>query len=139
MSAPVHQVEISFGDCDPAGIVFYPHYFRFMDATFHKLLHAKTGETHDALCRRLGAKGIGAKGIGLVHAELDFRAPAGNGMTLSCTVTAMTWRDKTVELHYRLACADVLIAEGKEIRALFVMEGARMRAAPLAELKAVLG
>lgn len=128
-----HQVDISFGDCDPAGIVFYPHYFRFMDATLHKCLHAKTGETHDALCKRLGAKGIG-----LVHADLDFRAPAANGMTLSCTITAMTWHDRTVELHYRLACAGQLIAEGKEIRALFIMEGARMRAGPLADLKSLL-
>ena len=25
------RVEIQFGDCDPAGIVYYPNYFRFFD------------------------------------------------------------------------------------------------------------
>lgn len=30
--------DITFGDCDPAGIVFYPNAFRWMDAGFHTLL-----------------------------------------------------------------------------------------------------
>ena len=25
------QLHVEFGDCDPAGIVFYPNYFRWMD------------------------------------------------------------------------------------------------------------
>ena len=25
------QLHVKFGDCDPAGIVFYPNYFRWMD------------------------------------------------------------------------------------------------------------
>ena len=29
---PHHEVNIQFGDCDPAGIVFYPNFSRWMDA-----------------------------------------------------------------------------------------------------------
>ena len=28
----VYEVEIMFGDCDPAGIVFFPNYCKWMDA-----------------------------------------------------------------------------------------------------------
>ena len=29
----VYEVEIMFGDCDPAGIVFFPNYSKWMDAS----------------------------------------------------------------------------------------------------------
>ena len=29
----VYEVEIMFGDCDPAGIVFFPNFSRWMDAS----------------------------------------------------------------------------------------------------------
>ena len=34
------KVEIQFGDCDPAGIVYYPNYFRFFDNATAALLSA---------------------------------------------------------------------------------------------------
>ena len=29
----ITRFTVEFGDCDPAGIVFYPNYFRWMDAS----------------------------------------------------------------------------------------------------------
>jgi 4-hydroxybenzoyl-CoA thioesterase len=37
------EVEIQFGDCDPAGIVYYPNYFRFFDNATAALLSAALG------------------------------------------------------------------------------------------------
>jgi 4-hydroxybenzoyl-CoA thioesterase len=34
------NVKIEWGDCDPAGIVFYPRYFAFFDASTHALFAA---------------------------------------------------------------------------------------------------
>lgn len=34
------RIEIQFGDCDPAGIVYYPNYFRFFDNATAALLSA---------------------------------------------------------------------------------------------------
>lgn len=34
------SVKIEWGDCDPAGIVFYPRYFAFFDASTHALFEA---------------------------------------------------------------------------------------------------
>ena len=33
--------EIAWGDCDDAGIVFYPHFFRWMDTAFHRWLRER--------------------------------------------------------------------------------------------------
>src|SRR3982750_984298 len=32
MRTTIHRVRIEFGDCDPAGIVFFPNFSRWMDA-----------------------------------------------------------------------------------------------------------
>ena len=37
------EVEIEFGDCDPAGIVYYPNYFRMFDAATAHLFEAALG------------------------------------------------------------------------------------------------
>ena len=29
----VYEVEVMFGDCDPAGIVFFPNFSKWMDAS----------------------------------------------------------------------------------------------------------
>lgn len=31
----VYEVEAMFGDCDPAGIVFFPNFLKWMDASSH--------------------------------------------------------------------------------------------------------
>lgn len=60
MSDPAFTLDtfISFGDCDPAGIVFYPNFFGLFDRTFHAWLMAHGG--HVAICEAIGAKGLRA-------------------------------------------------------------------------------
>lgn len=31
----VYEVDVMFGDCDPAGIVFFPNFLKWMDASSH--------------------------------------------------------------------------------------------------------
>lgn len=100
------EVPISFGDCDPAGIVFYPNYFRWMDATFHAFLHDRS-DGHAALCARLGARGLG-----LMEAKLGFRSPATEGMTLGYVILGIEWSDRSFEIHYRARQAGRLVLEG---------------------------
>jgi 4-hydroxybenzoyl-CoA thioesterase len=51
-------IEIEFGDCDPAGIVYYPNYFRFFDdATAHLLENALGMKKRDWI-DRFGIVGI---------------------------------------------------------------------------------
>ena len=44
------KVKIEWGDCDPAGIVFYPRYFAMFDASTHALFEA-AGWTKAAMIR----------------------------------------------------------------------------------------
>ncbi len=67
-----HRVEfrIRFGDCDPAGIVFFPNFFAMGNAAMEELFTEGLGIDFHALhaARRIGT--------GFVHAEADFFRPA---------------------------------------------------------------
>ena len=71
----VHRVRVGFGDCDPAGIVYFPRFFHF----FHEAMETWFDEV-------LGlpyAEMIGGRGLGFpaVHTEADF-AVKGTGFRM---------------------------------------------------------
>lgn len=126
------EVRISFGDCDPAGIVFYPNYFRWMDATFHGWLQAVAGG-HGALCRQLGARGLG-----LMDARLSFRAPATEGQRLLYRIEGIDWSARSFAVRYSATEGARLVLEGTEVRGVFADRDGRMTAAEVAPLRALL-
>lgn len=65
------KLEIQFGDCDPAGIVYYPNYFRFFDNATAALLSAAFG-TH----KRLWIERHGIVGIPMVDTGAKFTKPS---------------------------------------------------------------
>jgi len=70
-----HEVTVEWGDCDPAGIVYYPSYFRWCDQASHRLL-AVAGATHDA------RGGPWTEGTPLVAAECAFKRASQPGERL---------------------------------------------------------
>jgi 4-hydroxybenzoyl-CoA thioesterase len=50
-------VTIEWGDCDSAGIVFYPRYFAMFDASCHALFAAALGYRKPAMIARFGIVG----------------------------------------------------------------------------------
>ena len=52
------EVEIQFGDCDPAGIVYYPNYFRFFDNATAGLFSAALGMPKRGWLDHYGIAGI---------------------------------------------------------------------------------
>lgn len=125
-------IDISFGDCDPAQLVFYPNYFAWFDRVYHAFLKSR-GIDHGSLREKLGAAGTG-----LMEAGASFRAPATNGDRLTVKLAVHTWRDKTVRLAYEGRVGNRLVVEGFEIRGLFVRVDGALKAAPIAPLKALL-
>lgn len=105
--------EITFGDCDPAGIVFYPNTFRWMDATFQKLLRKHGGHAH--LCERLGAKGLG-----LVDASAQFQKPMRDGEQLCLRIATLEWSRRTLTIHYEGEVDGSARFKGREVRCLFM-------------------
>ncbi len=58
MFANTTQIDIQFGDCDPAGIVYYPNYFRFCDNATAALISAALGMHKKAWLAEFGSAGI---------------------------------------------------------------------------------
>jgi 4-hydroxybenzoyl-CoA thioesterase len=102
---------IEFGDCDPAGIVFYPNYFRWMDAaTLHFFRAAGVANWH----QREADDGL--LGIPLVDAQARFIAPATYGDEITVHTTVEEWRHRSFVLAHRIRRGSVLLVEGREVR-----------------------
>lgn len=126
------EVPVSFGHCDPAGIVFYPNYFRWFDRCFHALLQDRAGG-HRAICAQLGAKGLGLMDVGA-----RFPAPASEGDLMRLDLNLAEWGGKTLRLTYSGFVGDRTVVEGYELRGLFLERDGRMRAGDIAPLRALL-
>lgn len=132
-------VTIEWGDCDPAGIVFYPRYFAIFDACTGALFAAALGRPKSAW-----TQAFGILGIPMVDTRATFRAPSAHGdeVTVESRVTA--FRRSAFDVHHILRRADGTIGvEGFETRVWTVRDPAdpgRIRSAPIpAEVIAAFG
>ncbi len=87
--ANVYEVTVAWGDCDPAGIVFYPNYIRWFDEASRRLF-AAAGLPWDTLFRQYDIIGLP-----LVSATADFRGPSRHGDTLVIHSEVKEWRRAT--------------------------------------------
>ncbi|MEY8828499.1 acyl-CoA thioesterase [Sedimentitalea sp. XS_ASV28] len=123
--------EITFGDCDPAGIVFYPNIFRWMDAAFHAHLRQFGG--HEVLCKKLNAVGFG-----LVDASAQFRHPMRDGDRLEVRIMSLEWSRRTLTVAYEGTIAATTTFLGKEVRCLFSRSETGMVATDLSQIRMLL-
>jgi 4-hydroxybenzoyl-CoA thioesterase len=119
---------ITFGDCDPAGIVFYPNYFAWFDRTFHDWLRQHGG--HSGICKTLGAVGLG-----LMDVNAKFRAPCRDGDTLEIQLSIEGWDRKALRLSYEGQIAGRTAVMGQEVRGLFKPAPTGIMAADMHELR----
>lgn len=105
-----YDFHVFFGDCDEAGIVFYPRYFVWFDNAFGDWIRTK------GLSQRLLREKFGVHGTPIVEAGATFRAPARYDDALSVHVEVSEWKERRFRLSYRAMRASTLIAEGFEAR-----------------------
>jgi 4-hydroxybenzoyl-CoA thioesterase len=122
---------VTFGDCDPAGIVFYPNFFAWFDRTFHDWLRKFGG--HAAICSSLGALGLG-----LMEVNAKFRAPLRDGDTLDLKLSIEAWDRKALRLTYEGDVNGKSAVVGSEVRGLFKTSLTGIMAADMQELRAYL-
>jgi YbgC/YbaW family acyl-CoA thioester hydrolase len=104
--------EIEWGDCDDAGIVFYPHFFRWMDTSFHRFLRAR-GTSH-----RKAIEEYGLIGLPIVEAHAEFRSAVSYDDTMTVSVRIADWQPRRFRIAYEGRKPDSsLVFEGYEIRA----------------------
>jgi 4-hydroxybenzoyl-CoA thioesterase len=105
-------VRIEWGDCDPAGIIYYPRYFAIFDASTSALIERALGmRKSDYL------KAYDFAGHPLVSADSRFLIPTrfGDEVTIETTVTAL--RRSSFDVRHRLyKDGGALAAEGFETR-----------------------
>jgi len=127
-------VDIAWGHCDPAGIIYYPNYFRWFDAAYHAFLKNRD------LDQRILAQKLDTMGTGLIDAGASFLAPITYGDQLIITLTIDEWRNKTLRVVYEGRCNGQLVMRGHELRGLFMrdVDTGKVSAAPIAPLRALI-
>jgi len=110
-------VRIEWGDCDPAGIVFYPRYFAMFDHSSVLLLEAATGMTKHALY-----KTYDFHGYPMVETRARFLIPNKycDDVVIETTITEV--RRSSFHLQHRLMKDGALSVEGFESRVWIVRD-----------------
>ena len=106
-----HEVTVEWGDCDPAGIVYYPSYFRWCDQATYRLFLAAGLRRDDV------SSGQWKEGTPLVAAECSFRRASQHGekLVIDSHVSKFGGSSFTIRHVFRDA-AGAIAAEGTETR-----------------------
>jgi 4-hydroxybenzoyl-CoA thioesterase len=111
----IFEVPVMFGDCDPAGIVFFPNFSKWMDASsLHFFVQC------GVLPWREPVKTTGISGTPLLEIHTKFLRPATYGETLQIHTSVQEWRGKTFTHKHLVMRGDDLLCEGTETRAFCV-------------------
>lgn len=106
------ELEIEWGHCDAAGIVFYPNYFAMFDTSTIRFFDQALGMTKFNWTRAFGIIGIP-----MVDTRARFLVPSryGDVVTIETRVTAV--RRSSFDVEHRLLRADGALAiEATETR-----------------------
>ena len=121
------RVEIQFGDCDPAGIVYYPNYFRFFDNASAAMLSAAF-----AMHKRNWLAHYGIAGIPMVDTGARFIRPSSFGDVVEIKSEITELGRSSFSVKHSLYKDGELAIEAHEKRVWVVRgEDGSIRSAPL--------
>lgn len=127
----VFEVQVHFGDCDPAGIVFFPNFSRWMDASsLHFFMRCGVPPWRELV------KTTGIIGNPLLEINTKFIRPATYGETLQIHTSVIEWREKVFIHKHLVMRGDTLLCEGRETRAFVIHppgEPDRIKSIPIPE------
>jgi YbgC/YbaW family acyl-CoA thioester hydrolase len=101
---------IEWGDCDEAGIVFYPNYFYWFDCTYQRWLRSR-GLSQRELRKRFG--GV----TPLVNVGARFVGPASYDQELWIRAKVAEWPERRFRVDYTCLVEGATVATGFEERA----------------------
>ncbi|CAA9407100.1 MAG: 4-hydroxybenzoyl-CoA thioesterase [uncultured Ramlibacter sp.] len=116
MTAPsvrtiVFTVRVEFGDCDPARIVWFPNFYRWIDAASRHFFVECGVPTWTET-----EKTMGLIGTPLVDSHARFVKTATYGETLHFHTSVPEWRGKSFVQRHRVLRGEDLIMECDEVR-----------------------
>jgi len=105
------RVLIEWGDCDPAGIVFYPRYFQLFDTCTTALFWC-AGLPKPEMLKRYNILGLA-----LVDVQAKFIIPSRFGDEVLIETTIIEFRQSSFVISHKLFKAEQLAVECFETRA----------------------
>jgi 4-hydroxybenzoyl-CoA thioesterase len=109
MLANTHLVTVEWGHCDPAGIVYFPNYFTYFDASTNALFLRALGCNKFEMLKRYGIVGIP-----LVDVGARFMVPSTFGDIVAIESSVAEIRRSSFRMLHRLLKGDTLAVEGTE-------------------------
>ncbi len=137
VKSSIIEIEIDWADCDAAGIVFYPQFFRMMNVGMHKMFEHVGLPFRDLITR------FGTTGVPMLDVQATFKSPArfGDKVVLESRITE--WRNKTFLVRHEMRLGERVIFEAHEVRVWAGKDDTApngIRAKPIPdELKAMFG
>ena len=127
MKEVVYTVKVEFGDCDPARIVWFPNFFRWIDAASRNFFIQCGVPTWTET-----EKTLGVIGTPLVDTKAKFIATATYGDELHFHTSISEWSTKSFVQLYRVTKDGQAIMECEEVR-IFAghRDGGGIRALPI--------
>lgn len=104
------DVFIEWGDCDPAGIVYYPRYFVMFDNSTVALFAAAGLLKHEMV------KEYDIVGIPMVDTGAKFYIPSKWGETITIESEISDWKRSSFDVSHRVFKGEELAIEGHETR-----------------------
>ena len=122
-------IRVQWGDCDPAGIVFYPRYFEWFDAGTILLFEKATGLTKIKMLEKYGGAGLA-----LIEAGAKFAAPSQYGDDIEIETRVKEFGRSSFSMVHRVSRGGAPALEGHEKRVWTVRDPNdknRLRSAPI--------
>jgi 4-hydroxybenzoyl-CoA thioesterase len=104
-------IRVQWGDCDPAGIVFYPRYFEWFDASTILLFEKATGLTKIRMLEKY--KGAG---LALLEARAEFKIASHYGEDLQIESQVTEFRRSSFFVEHTVTKGGKLALKGFETR-----------------------
>jgi 4-hydroxybenzoyl-CoA thioesterase len=104
-------IRVQWGDCDPAGIVFYPRYFEWFDAGTILLFEKATGLTKIRMLEKYGGAGLA-----LLEARANFKVASHYGEDIEIETQVTEFRRSSFFVEHKVTKGAVLALEGFETR-----------------------
>jgi 4-hydroxybenzoyl-CoA thioesterase len=122
----IRSVRIEWGDCDPAGIIYYPRYFEIFDASTSALFERALGLTKLQLL-----KTFDFAGFPLARTRARFLKPTRFGDDVTVATTVKFGR-ASFEIEHRLTLGDTVCVECAEKRVWVVRDAqGRLKSHPV--------
>ena|SRR5215472_17002064 len=103
-------LRIEWGDCDPAGIVYFPRYFEYFDACT-RVLFERAG-----LSKREMMKSYAMDGTPVVDLKAQFLIPSRFGEDVVVESSIANWGNSSFVVQHRLMKDDALAVQCFETR-----------------------